>query len=118
MSLLQLSYFDEIYLYRPVVDFRKDILGLADIVQNEMRLSPFKKSLYLFCSRDKSKLKALYWDKSGFALWYKILEKEKFQWPKHLTKENIIVDIEKLELFSEGLNPWKIPHKKLSYEII
>jgi transposase len=57
MNLLRLNYFDEIYLYRPVVDFRKGIVGLAGIVQNEMELSPFKKSLYLFSNRHHNKIK-------------------------------------------------------------
>lgn len=118
MKLLRFSYFDEIYLYRPVVDFRKGIVGLSYIVQDEMKLSPFNKSLYLFSNRDHNKIKALYWDDTGFALWYKILEKDRFKWPKHLDDENIIVDIKKLELFLRGLNPWQIAHEKLNYKII
>ncbi len=118
MKLLRLNYFDAIYLYRPTVDFRKGIVGLAAIVQDEMNLSPFKKSLYLFSNRHHNKLKALYWDKTGFALWYKILEEDRFKWPKHLKDENIIVDTKKLESFLSGLNPWQVEHKKINYEIL
>ncbi len=118
MNLLQLNYFDEIYLYRPIVDFRKGIVGLSYIVQDEMNLSPFKKSLFLFSNRHHNKIKALYWDDTGFVLWYKILEKDRFKWPKHLANENIIVDVKKLELFLKGLNPWQVAHEQLNYEII
>ena len=83
-----------------------------------MDLSPFDKSLYLFSNRHHNKIKALYWDTTGFALWYKILEKDRFKWPHHLNDENIIVDVKKLEAFLKGLNPWELPHEKLNYEKI
>ena len=115
MGLLKLSEFDEIFLYRPVVDFRKGIVGLAYIVQDEMKLSPFNKSLYLFSNRHHNKIKALYWDDTGFALWYKILEEDHFRWPKHLSEENIIVDVKKLEEFLNGLNPWPFIPSLIGY---
>ena len=72
-----------IYLYREPVDFRKSINGLVMIVEQELGLSPFADALYVFCNRNRDKLKVVYWDQTGFALWYKRLEKEKFKWPKH-----------------------------------
>ena len=116
MSLLQLKLFQNIYIYRPIVDFRKGIIGLASIVQDEMNLSPFDSSLFLFSNRHHNKLKALYWDSTGFALWYKILEQDRFKWPKHLVEENVTVDVVKLEEFLQGLNPWQVPHKELDYD--
>ena len=73
----------EIYLYRDAVDFRKSINGLVMIVEQELGLSPFAGALYVFCNRGRDKLKLVYWDKTGFALWYKRLEKDKFKWPVH-----------------------------------
>lgn len=70
-----------VYLYRPSVDFRKSINGLALIVEQELELDPFNTSLYLFSNRARDKIKILYWDKTGFALWYKRLEKARFKWP-------------------------------------
>ena len=114
--ILNLSKFEKIYLYRPFTDFRKGIFGLSVMVQEQMELDPFKKYLFLFCNRGRDKLKVLYWDETGFALWYKILEKEKFKWPSHLQSDAIGVDIEKMEQFLEGLNPWQRPHQKLNYK--
>lgn len=71
-----------VYLHRDVVDFRKSIDGLAAIVEQQMDLDPFADALYVFCNRHRDRLKVLYWDQTGFCLWYKRLEKAKFQWPR------------------------------------
>ena len=71
-----------IYLYRDAVDFRKSINGLVMIVEQELGLSPFADALYVFCNRERDKLKLVYWDKTGFALWYKRLEQDQFKWPR------------------------------------
>ena len=71
-----------IYLHRDAVDFRKSINGLVIIVEQEMELSPFAPALFVFCNRNRDRIKVLYWDQSGFCLWYKRLEKEKFKWPR------------------------------------
>jgi transposase len=71
-----------VYLHREPVDFRKSINGLSIIVEQSMALSLFDSSLFVFCNKQRDKLKVLYWDSSGFCLWYKRLEKEKFKWPK------------------------------------
>ena len=71
----------DIYLYRDPVDFRKAINGLVLIVEQEMVLSPFADAVFVFCNTARDKVKVLYWDKTGFRLWYKQLEKDKFKWP-------------------------------------
>lgn len=73
---------DDIYLHTDFVDFRKSINGLLTIIESELALSAFTGALFVFCNKKQDKLKLLYWDKSGFALWYKRLEKQRFKWPK------------------------------------
>jgi len=70
-----------IYLHREPVDFRKSINGLALIVEQEMKLSPLTSTLFVFCNKNRDRVKALYWDRTGFCLWYKRLEQDKFKWP-------------------------------------
>lgn len=78
-----------VYLHREPVDFRKSINGLSVIAEQDMKCSVLSGALFLFCNRRRDKVKCLYWDRSGFALWYKRLEEEKFKWPRKF-KENVI----------------------------
>lgn len=72
----------EIYLYGTDVDFQKSINGLVLLVEQELKRSAFEPALFVFCNRGRDKIKALYWDRTGFALWYKRLERHLFKWPK------------------------------------
>ena len=73
---------DDIYLHTDFVDFRKSINGLLAIIESELALNAFNGAVFIFCNKKQDKLKPLYWDKTGFALWYKRLEKQRFKWPK------------------------------------
>lgn len=72
----------QIYLKTGVTDMRKSINTLSIVVQGEMKLDLFSKSIFIFCNRKRDIVKILYWDKNGFCLWQKKLEKHKFQWPE------------------------------------
>ncbi|OFZ59475.1 MAG: hypothetical protein A2381_09385 [Bdellovibrionales bacterium RIFOXYB1_FULL_37_110] len=115
--MLSPNKFDHIYFFRPYIDFRKGHRGLAGIVQDEMKLNPFEKYLFIFCNKHRDRIKALYWDNTGFVLWYKCLEKEKFRWPSHLEEETIVLGPKVLKQFLQGFNPWELPHKKLNFTL-
>lgn len=102
-----------IYLHRDVVDFRKSINGLVMIVEQEMALSPFAPALFAFCNRKRDRIKVLYWDRTGFCLWYKRLEKEKFKWPRRYSKEIMQLDDEQWQWLLSGYDI--IGHTPLRY---
>ena len=77
-----ISQAENIYLACGYTDMRKSIDGLAAMVQQNFNLDPFSNSLFLFCGRKCSRLKALYWEGDGFVLLYKRLENGNFQWPR------------------------------------
>lgn len=79
MSWLKLP--TEIFLYAGAVDFRKSINGLSLLVEQQLGRDPAAPVLFVFCNKGRDKLKVLYWDKTGFALWYKRLESDRFKWP-------------------------------------
>ena len=66
-----------IYIMPGATDMRKQINGLAALAENEMTDDIFSQSLFLFCNKSKTLLKILYWDRNGFCLWMKRLEKYK-----------------------------------------
>lgn len=69
----------QVYLCTQTVDFREPTTGLSLIVEQSLRLDPFAPALYVFANKRKDKVKILYWEKNGFCLWYKSLEKERFK---------------------------------------
>jgi len=83
--MLTLSSAQHVYLACGPTDLRKSIDGLAAIVQESFGLSPFSECVFVFCNRECNKLKILYWDHNGFWLFYRRLERGKFQWPTGTT---------------------------------
>jgi len=61
---------------------RKGAYSLAAIVQHELQLDVFSNTLFLFCGSAHKVLKMLFWDKNGFVLYQKRLQKGTFAWPK------------------------------------
>ena len=72
----------QVNLYAEPVDMRKSIDGLSILVEQEMSLSPMDSALFVFCNRGRDKIKLLCWEKNGFIVWYKRLEKQRFRWTK------------------------------------
>lgn len=72
----------EFYIRPNATDMRKGARGLAYIVQDEMRLSPFDKAVFVFCGRSKRTIKAIVWDRNGWIELIKRLEcNRSFRWP-------------------------------------
>ena len=94
-------------------DMRKAINGLSVMAQDEMNKDPLSGNLFLFCNRQRRIIKALYWDRNGFCLWQKKLEKHKFPWP--LTEEAARqISKEQLTMLLKGIDFWK-EHSSLNY---
>lgn len=105
-----------IYLHRDPVDFRKAINGLAVIVSEEMNLDVYKQALFVFCNKSRSQLKVLYWDDTGFVLWQKRLEKDKFNRPRKDALETVSIKHEQWQWLLRGFDFSKFkPHKQLIF---
>lgn len=72
-----------IYLYEGVTDMRKSINTLAIMVKEILELNPTSGNLFLFRSRSKDKIKALYYLDGCYTLWYRRLDKGKFIFPRN-----------------------------------
>jgi transposase len=92
------------------------VSGLSRIIQNELGLSPFAKTLFIFTNKKRKLIKLFYWDRNGFAIWYKKLEKDLFAWPKHLSEVNAAITGEQLKWLLEGVDYWNIKrHEELFF---
>lgn len=106
----------QVYLHRAPIDMRKQMNGLAALVEGVMQLSPFADALFVFINRKRDKLKILLWDRSGFIVWYKRLEQEKFQWPVRVSDAVIILSSEQLQWLLDGYDVFRMqPHKALHF---
>jgi transposase len=70
-----------ILAYRRPVDMRKSFTGLIALVEYAVREDPLSGALYLFINRRGNYLKAVYWDRTGFCLFAKKLERGRFMLP-------------------------------------
>lgn len=92
-----------IYLACGTTDMRKSIDGLAAIAQYSFDLDPFDTSLFVFCNKDRNKLKILQWDNNGFWLYYRRLERGRFLWPAALTEPTLAITPRQLSWLLSGL---------------
>lgn len=109
-----------VYLCRAPVDFRKQINGLAALVQQELAHDPFAPALYGFINRARDRMKVLYWDGNGFCLWQKRLEQEHFAWPgTEPGGRTCTLTAREFAWLLSGFDLWRHgPHKVLNYSRI
>jgi len=93
----------QVYVSLAPIDFRKGLNGLLILVQDVFKQSPQSSYLFLFRDQSRKKLKALYWDGTGFVLLYKRLERGHFCFPK-LKSGEIILDRLQLECLLSGMH--------------
>jgi transposase len=107
-----------VYLAAGATDMRKSINGLSILVETKLDLDPFSNHLFVFCNAKRNIIKILYWDRNGFCMWVKRLEKDKFKWPNKIDGK-VEIDYRQLMWLIEGLNFQKINgHSKLRYQAL
>ncbi len=116
-----------IYLAQEPVDFRLGINGLSVLVEATLRFDPFSRNLFCFTNKRRNQIKVLYWQRSGFCLWQKRLEEEKFKWPIHLAPLDsetarppvVTLDEDQFLWLLDGLDLKHLkPHRALEYRSV
>ena len=103
-----------IYLCRDPVDFRKGINGLSVLVEGTLNFDPFSRNLFCFVNKRRTQVKVLYWQRTGFCLWLKRLEEERFRWPFHLNGPVIELSEDEFRWLLDGLDLKHLkPHRSL-----
>ena len=105
--MLPLNGSMRIFLYRGVTDMRRSFDGLSGMVKGVFGEDPFSGTLFVFCNRRRNRVKLLYWDGDGFALWYKRLEEGTFRIPDAGT-EKVELSKGELSMLLEGLTALRV----------
>ena len=108
-----------VYLCREPIDMRKSINGLSVLVEQTLHPDPFSPQLFVFCNRQRDKIKVLYWERCGFVLWYKRLEKARFPWLRAGSEPGVTLTGRELNWLLDGIDLFALkPHAALSYESV
>lgn len=102
--MLKLRQGIQVYVSLAAIDMRKAIDGLAGLILHEFNQDPQCGHLFIFFNRSRDKTKILFWDKNGFALHYKRMEKHRFVVPSMGHHGQIIITETQLNGLLAGLN--------------
>jgi transposase len=112
---MKLDFGDTKIFIRPgTTDMRKSINGLTIMAESAMSMNPFSGALFLFCGKTRKLIKAFYWERNGFCLWQKRLERDRFPWPdtedgvRELTIDEIVMLLDGIDFFHA--------HQRVSFE--
>ncbi|MDH3317977.1 MAG: IS66 family insertion sequence element accessory protein TnpB [Gammaproteobacteria bacterium] len=108
-----------VYVCAEPVDFRKGSGSLAILVEGTLALNPFSSHLFVFCNRRRDRVKVLYWERNGFCLWQKRLERGRFHWPQ--ARGNGIVELtgQQLNWLLDGIDINRMkPHEALHFSSV
>jgi transposase len=101
--MLSLGSTTRYFLCREAVDFRKSFDGLSGVVRGSLRRDPTSGDAYIFVNRRRDSVKILLWDRTGFVLWHKRLERGTFELPTELSSPGEPLPWQSLVLILEGI---------------
>lgn len=102
--MLSLSEEIQIYLAPAPVDMRQAIDGLSMKVVEVLEMNPQNGHVFIFYNKSRNKVKLLTWDKNGFLLLYKRLEKHRFKIPRSISAEELIINRDQVNWLLAGLD--------------
>jgi transposase len=108
----------KVFMALEPTDMRKSIDGLSILVADHLSQDPFSGHAFVFSNRSRNIVKILIWDRNGFWLLQKRLEKHRFRWP---ASKSETMELSKAELrwLLDGLDPKSIKgHEELRYSDI
>jgi len=93
-----------VWLATTPVDMRKSFDGLAEVVRTFLGHDPLSGSMFVFRNKSSQRVKILWWDRDGLAIYYKRLERGEFQFPK-ADEQSVAIDSAALLRLLSGLEP-------------
>jgi transposase len=100
-----------LFLFRGRADMRKGFDGLSGMVEAHFSESLFSGALFIFVNHRRNRVKILYWDSGGLALWYKRLERGTFQMPAGQEGQAVPLTSAELSMLLEGITPLRVERR-------
>ena len=105
--MIAISAHTKVYLAKDATDMRRSFRGLITLTEAVLRQEPVSGHLFVFLNRRRDLMKILYWDGTGFCIWYKRLERGSFQRPPAVVGEDrpgLELSTGQLSLMLEGID--------------
>jgi transposase len=114
--MLSLPAGTKVFVSLTPIDMRKSINGLSALILDVFAKSPQSRHLFLFHNKARDKVKLIFWDRNGFVLYYKRLERGRFKFSKTIDNETIEIAENQLQWLLAGLD-FQLMHEfnELSY---
>lgn len=105
-----------IYVATGATDMRKGYEGLYGLVRDRLLCEPRSGHVFLFCNRQRNRVKVLLWDGSGLWICAKRLEKGRFHWPEAKEKQSkVVLSQEELSLLLNGIDLVQVKRRRNWY---
>jgi transposase len=103
----------KVFLCVGATDMRKSFDSLAAMVEEQLQLNPRSGHLFVFRSRRGDRLKLLYWEETGYALWYKRLEVGSFRFPvASADQKSLTITAADLAMLLDGVDLTSVRRQK------
>ena len=116
--MIQLPQDVKIYMAVQPVTMRKSFDGLAVLVQEVLKQNPLSSHLFVFRNKAADKIKLMWWDRNGFMIVYKRLERGRFKFPR-INSASVVITQEELSLLLDGIDFTKLKRlPELHYQAV
>lgn len=92
-----------VFLYTAATDMRKSFSGLHGIIVEALRQDPLSGDWFVFLNRRRDRLKLMLWERDGFVIFYKQLQRGTFAMPAH-NGDSLVLTAQQLVLILTGVD--------------
>ncbi|HEX4887400.1 MAG TPA: IS66 family insertion sequence element accessory protein TnpB [Luteibaculaceae bacterium] len=110
--MLLISEHQRYFVFTGAADMRKGFDTLAGLVRSQMHQNPLSGDMFIFFNRSRTHVKILLWERDGFALYFKRLEKGTFEVPQATAQNSTRITAQTLSLILQGIVLSSVQRKK------
>lgn len=116
--MLSINSSQRYFFYAGLADMRKGFDSLCGLVREEFKMNPMSGDIFIFVSKSRNRIKLLHWQGDGFAIFYKRLEKGRFEVPEISENHTARISSQQLMLIMEGIKLSSVRKHKRYQQIV